>query len=38
MFFCIGENDNSAEHCGHGETVEDAIKAWAYNDDWRDIE
>ncbi len=38
MFICIGENENIAESIGHGETVAQAIKAWAYNDDWRDIE
>lgn len=38
MFICFGDNENTLESVGQGETVEKAIKSWAYNADWRDIE
>lgn len=37
MFICIGENYDKTEAVGTGETVEEAIKNWAYNADWHDI-
>lgn len=38
MFFCIGENENTAERIGRGDTVADAIRDWAYNTYWNEIE
>lgn len=38
MFFCIGENENVNQAVGRGDTVADAIRDWAYNTYWREIE
>lgn len=38
MFFCIGENEYTSEAIGKGDTIADAIKDWAYNSHWNEIE
>lgn len=38
MFFCIGENEYTSESIGRGDTIADAIKDWAYNTHWNEIE
>ena len=37
MFFCIGENQVKSCSKGRGETVAQAIKAWAYAETWGEV-
>ena len=38
MFFCFGENENVTQSIGKGDTIADAIRDWAYNTYWHEIE